>query len=166
MKNLIRVVSLSLLIISCSSNDDEVNQSVIDVGIDFSLLNQEGEDMLNSETANYFSEMQLYYLINGEKIKVQDYNPQIGDHNGTMLITESSPYRLRCFTYCCGYEGITSDEDGIKRGVSIAYLELNKEVTDTIKTEWELKEGKYFVNRKVWYNGELKSVEEPFTVIK
>ena len=107
--------------------------------------------------------MKLYYLVNGEKIEVYDSNMAYPRNIG--LITETTPYTLGITTYD-GDEDLISEENGVKTGVSIAYLELNENVSDTIKTQWESKEGKYFVNRKVWYNGELKSVEEPFIIIK
>jgi len=169
MKKLI-FFTISILIISCSDNGiSEENNVYVNVGVDFSILNSNGEDLLNSATLGYFpfAGMQLYYEINGKKIAVQDFDPQVGGNNGIMLITETVPYRLRCFTYNHGDEGLVKNENGIKTGISIAYLELNGEVTDTIKTEWESKEDKYFINTKVWYNDVLQeSADKVFSVVK
>ncbi|MGV8945106.1 MAG: hypothetical protein ACOH1N_01635 [Lutibacter sp.] len=165
-------LTISILIMSCSNDHtSEQNEFVITSDVNFNILSQNGADLLNSATTDYFStdNMQLYYLIGGEKIKVQDFDPQIGGKNGIMLGTETTPYFLRCFTYSHGDEGLIKEENGIKTGIAIAYLELNGEVTDTIKTEWESKEGKYFRNTKVWYNDVLvlpQYAENVFSIIK
>lgn len=169
MKKLI-FFTISILIMSCSKDQNlEVNNFNLDVSVDFSILNSNGEDLLNPKTLGYFpfAGMQLYYEIDGIRIAVQDFDPQAGGNNGIMLINETVPYRLRCFPYSHGDEGLVKDENGIKTGISIAYLKLNGEVTDTIKTEWESKEDKYFINTKVWYNDVLQeSAHKVFSVVK
>lgn len=140
---------------SCSKNDDvEKNGFVKSVGVEFNILNQDGDDMLNPATMDYLplENMKLYYLINGEKIEVYDSSMAYPRNIG--LITETIPYRLGIATYD-GEDGLISEVDGVKTGIAIAFLKLSEGITDTIKTEWESKEGKYFVNKKIWYNGEL-----------
>lgn len=169
-KLLILTIVTTIFILNSSRGDDSrTNNFILNSAIEFRILTPDGDDLLNSETSGHFSlqDMQLYYLINGEKTKVQDLDPQIGGNNGIMLITEGATYSLRCFTYSNRDEWLTHEKDGVKTGRSVAYLELNGEVTDTIKTEWESKENKYFVIKKVWYNNELhEPAEEIFSVIK
>jgi len=54
-----------------------------------------------------------------------------------------------------GYQGdIITDQGEVKTGQSTARLELDKNLIDTIKTEWE--SGKQYLRiTKAWYNGEL-----------
>jgi hypothetical protein len=146
---------------SCSKEKTTLNGAVVNTKAEFSILNEDGDDLLNPATKGYlpFTKFKLYYLINGQKIAAQDFDSQIGGTNGMMLITEKQPYTLRCFTYCHGDEGLISEIEGIKRGIAIAYLEINDQITDTIKTEWIHKPG-YFVNEKLWYNGELHEPAE------
>jgi len=82
-----------------------------------------------------------------------------------MLITETTPYRLRIFTPE-NINEFTSETDGIKYGTGIAYLKLTENDTDTIKTEWSYKEGKAFVINKVWYNGVLQPFDSFITIVK
>lgn len=166
MKKLLIIAIATNLIIGCAKNDSPVNEYILNNAVEFNILNENGDDLLNKSTSGYFSvdKMKLFYLINGEKYEVYDENMALPRNIG--LVTEVSPYRLGIATYS-GEEGLTNEENGIKTGISIAYLELNEVVTDTIKTEWESKENKYFVVKKVWYNSELQeSAEEIFSVIK
>ena len=165
MKNLL-ILFLIATIMGCSKKEDlKITGFNLNVGVEFSLLNEKEEDLLNPNTPNHFEleKMKLYYKIGDNVVEVFDENMALPRNIG--LNTETNPIQLGIGSYS-GYEGMISEENGIKTGISIAYLALNSEETDTIKTQWESKEGKYFVNRKVWYNGELKSVEEPFIIIK
>jgi hypothetical protein len=171
-KNVMKIFILIAVIIlnmSCSKDEESSKNVVVSVGVEFYILNQTGDDLLNSATHGYFSydKIKLYYLINGEKVAVQDFDPQVGGNNGLMLNSEKKPYTLKCITYNHGENGLISDIDGVKTGIAIAFLELSEGITDTIKTEWESKEGKYFVNKKIWYNGELhEPVDSAFEVRK
>jgi len=110
-----------------------------------------------------FEPMKLYYDINGRTQEV--YNPLMDSPRNISLITETSPHRLRVFT-SSNRENITSDQDGIQKGESTAYLKLNDQITDTIRTEWEAGEC-YFVNRKLWYNGVLYDpIPEVIEIVK
>jgi hypothetical protein len=167
MKKII-LISVIILTISCSKKiDEEQNGVVVSVDVDFHILNQNGDDLLNPATAGYLhvENMKLYYLINGERIEVYDTLMQYPRNIG--LNTESTPYSLGIGTYEGEY-GLISEVDGVKTGIAIALLEFSEGITDTIKTEWESKETKcrYFVNRKVWYNGELHSPDSVFEVRK
>lgn len=166
MKNLI-VLVIMIIIMSCSKEKEEPSAFVLNVNVEFSVLNSKGDDLLNLETIDYYpiDSMKLYYLINNEKVEVQDFDPQIGG-GGIFLITETNPHRISITTYAHGDEGLVNEEDGVKTGNSIAYLKLNNTDTDTIKTEWKAGDN-YFYNSKVWYNGVLQ--EHPdltFVIIK
>ncbi len=162
------------LIIMCFSSctkkdntdqDDTTSNFYKDVDVNLSIINETGDDLLNPATDSYFSDIQLYYVIDGIKVKAQDYDSQIGGENGILLINETTPYKLRCFT-CDNDDDASSDSGGIKTGTHIALLQLNDEITDTITTEWETNVDEYFTVTKVWYNGDLKSINESFTITK
>lgn len=157
MKTIILILTISLMLVNCSSDDNNDNQFVLDNGIEFNIMDGFGNDMLNSNT--YIIEnMKLYYLVNGQIILANEFDSQIGSHNGIMYINEITPTQLRVFSNSY-YENFISEENGIKRGEHIAYLQLNENDTDTIKTEWEYKENSFFRNTKIWYNGEDKTQE-------
>ena len=166
MKNLI-VLVIMIIIMSCSKEKEEPSAFVLNVNVEFTVLNSKGDDLLSSETIDYYpvDSMKLYYLINNEKVEVQDFDPQIGG-GGIFLITETNPHRISITTYAHGDERLVNEEYGVKIGNSIAYLKLNNTDTDTIKTEWEAGDN-YFINKKVWYNGVLQEYpDRPFEIIK
>lgn len=165
--NLLKTIVIPLITIviafSCSK-EKSIRGFVLETNVDFNVLNETGEDLLNPATPGYFpfEDMKLFYLINNERVEV--FDPYMDLPSNIMLITETSPFRLRCFTYD-GEEGFTHEENGVKIGTAIAFLEFNEYDTDTIITEWASKEN-YFVNKKVWYNGELQAVNSVFQVVK
>ncbi len=186
MKRIFYVLCIAFIVVfSCSkdnSSDEEVvNDDVTDsiensiIGgfvysnnIELTFLNQEGEDLLNDSTNGYLSYPQLYYLVDGEVVKAQKYDPQIGSETGTYLITETDPYILRCFLYE-GKENVLSDEDGIITGTSTNYLGFNGEITDTIKTQWKyIEDNGSFYWTTAWIDGNELSNEDgdSFTVVK
>lgn len=155
--------------ISCSNeqDDSETESTLISNSINLIFKNEKGDDLLNDSVNGYLSDPQLYYLIDGERIKAQEYDPQIGSETGTLLITESDPYELRCFLYD-GTENVLSDSAGIQTGINTNYLELNGEITDTITIQWEFieKNGTFSI-MKVWINSELQTeTGDTFSIIK
>lgn len=166
MKNLILIL-VCFMTIQCSRDDESNDLYVNNINVDFEILNQEGNDLLNPGTEGYFEEnnLELYYLINDNLLLAQDYDSQIGNENGIILISETSPYRLRIFTNPDTSNHI-SEENGIKYGQNITYLKFSEEDTDTIVTEWEYKEGYYFKNKRIWYNNVEHSEGEVFTITK
>ncbi len=172
MKLLFFTSFICILTISCTQQQEPeppIFGMAIGSDIDLSIQNPQGVDLISPATEEYFpvEDMQLYYLVDGKKVKVQDFDPQIGGHNGLKLLTGISTHKLRCFLYNYNEKEEEIGEDGVKKGTSMYYLQLNQNITDTIKTEWEALDGRYYAIRKVWYNGEL-SEEEPFdlTIVK
>ena len=168
MKKIILVSLFGLFILGCEKKEEPsipIDCFNLHLSINFSFINSNGEDLLRSNTENYFpfEPMKLYYDINGRTQEV--YNPLMDSPRNISLITETSPHRLRVFT-SSNRENITSDQDGIQKGESTAYLKLNDQITDTIRTEWEAGEC-YFVNRKLWYNGVLYDpIPEVIEIVK
>ena len=164
MKTIIMVLVIAVVALSCSKNEKPIKGFVYEVNVDFNILNQNGEDLLNSKTSGYFpfEDMKLFYLINGEKVEV--FDPNLDFPRSIMLITETSPYTLRCFT-SSSENGFTHEENGLKIGTATAYLQLNVNDTDTLITEWT--SGDYsFVNSEIWYNGEFHERGSKFQIIK
>jgi hypothetical protein len=158
MRNYLLLLLLLLMAVtSCDSDSDDnlTTEVYVSNEIYIKIENSQGQNLLDTSVVDYFdfSSIKLYYLTDGEKEEVYDANMslprnlKLGDVDGeaTLIIytnTDASDFE--------------TEEDGVKCGESIAYLELSETVVDTIKTEWEYG-GSYFWNTKVWYNGELKS---------
>lgn len=175
MKNILLL--LIVFFAACTDKEEEVLKPCegtipsginLDFAITCSYLNQNGEDLLNPSTQDFlsFDNMKLYYLIDGEMVEAQDSNSMVYNQSVLNLIKEVNPYVLMVFTYHQGTDGIISEEGGIKKGASTAYLILNEFDIDTIKTEWESGPS-YFINTYISYNGQLPDNEtKSFTIIK
>lgn len=169
MKNILALIFV-LMLAGCTEKDKPVpsdNEMVYSIAVDISFLNNQGQDLLNSNTPDYYNyeDFELYYLVKDEIVSVADYDSLL--INGMMLVTESDPYYLRSFTYANENDGVISESDGVITGISYTYLKLNDTETDTIKTEWESIKNKSFVNTKVWYNGALYIPDgKPIDIIK
>ena len=150
---LLFVLFLVIMFASCTEkvkptpNPDYMNYGI---AVDISFLNNQGQDLLNSNTPDYYNykNFELYYLVKDEMVSAADYDSQLG--NGMMLVTESNPYYLRCFTYANENDGVISESDGVVTGISYTYLKLNDSETDTMKTEWGSIKDKSFVNTKLY----------------
>lgn len=150
------IVLILIITTNCSQDGDKDGPFIKDNGVTLTFTNKNGEDLLNPKTPNHFNfeEMRLYYLIDGVKTEV--YDPLMDHPRGLGLVTETTPCRLSIGTYD-GLEGaVNTDEEGITTGYSFAYLEINNQMVDTIKTKW-ITNGFYFYNTETWYNGTLIS---------
>lgn len=166
-------VIVFLMMQSCSKkdkiNDDKVEAALFQSSVMLNILDNEGLDLLNSKTTNYYSfdNMKLYYLVDGEKKEVYDSNMDLP--RNIALLTDVKPYALgMALSY--HVDSIIGEKDGFEVGRSITYLELNKGDIDTIVSEWKRKPG-YFVVDKIWYNNaeeayDVRNSSEPYKVIK
>ena len=170
MKNYLLLLLLLLFAAtSCDDDDNLTTGAYISNEINIIIENSQGQNLLDTSVVDYFdfSSIKLYYLTDGVKEEVYDANMSLprnldlGDLDGEAL--------LRIFTDT-NISDFETEEDGVKYGESIAYLELSETVVDTIKTEWKFT-GSLFTNTKIWYNGELKwepgsdGNEIPITVV-
>jgi len=166
-KNVSFFLFFAVFLIGCNKNDESNNHGVVvEAVVEFSLLDANNDDLLNASTPGYypFEKMKLYFVEDGKKIEV--YDPEMNDPRRLAIYKSLTPYHLIVYTSDDDTKGIISENDSIKTGISVAYLQLNDEVTDTIKTEWKSGPG-YFVNTKVWYNGVLQQhPDTPFEVVK
>ncbi len=152
-----------LTLSSCSkSNDDEPQiQHSINRGVEISLKNINGEDLLDPNKPNSYNaeNIKLYYLINGEKQEVFDQNM---DYPRNFLIFKhESEYRIRIFQ---------NDTETEIEPLPITFVEWNATDTDTLQAEFYKADGLIQVI-KTWFNGELKwdgenGQENFFTIIK
>ncbi|WP_321299679.1 hypothetical protein [Marinifilum fragile] len=138
-------IAIALLLFACSS-DDEQHVAHFGLSFDFSVLDSDGNDLLNPNNENSFkeSDIKLYYLINGEKKEV--YNPNMDSPRNFFIYQEGSDaYRIRIFL---------NDTESEEK--TITYILWNNIDSDTISAE-VYRNSKYNLTRmeKVWFNGQL-----------
>jgi len=169
MKNLIISILIISFLTNCTKKSDEpvggLTNDIVDVNISYNIINEAGNDLLNSGNDGYFpfSDMKLYYIENNQKVEVYDEN--MDSPRNIDIINESNPFRLKVSLAYHGDEDLISEEDGMKLGQSTALIELSASITDTIVYEWAYSESNFTVS-KIWYNGEEHSRNDIFQVIK
>ncbi|WP_136468073.1 hypothetical protein [Flagellimonas onchidii] len=134
---------------NCSENDC---CTVIDLQVNLKYFNQEGEDLLNPDTTNHFSEnrIKVYYLVNGEKKEIIR-----GNLDNPRMFSLSEPHSERDYFILSLSLNDLSDEK-----IKTTYLELNENDTDTITHTLTQSSGNNKVIDKVWYNGRLPDNED------
>lgn len=160
MRTIIALIILAVFVSCSKNNDDEPqNQYSINRGVEISLKNSNGEDLLDPNNPNGYKaeEIKLYYLINGEKQEV--FDPNMDNPRNFLIYNHDSEYRI----------GISlNDTDSDTR--PITYVEWNEIETDTLQAAFFKNENTIQVI-KTWFNGELKwdgsnGQDNFFTIVK
>jgi hypothetical protein len=146
---------LLLLVFSSCVKDKQTPICCISLrgGLDVVYLNKQGQNLLDQSTPNYYSvdKMKLYFLEKGKKTLVD--NPTSDSPSGITL-TKDLPIRVKVLANVGYKDDVVSDNGTMKVGQSTALLQIDENVTDTIKTEWESGDGHLLV-MKGWYNSKL-----------
>jgi hypothetical protein len=143
MRNLLAIVVIALLC-SCSS-DDSPEQFVYDVGVEFSIKDSQGNDLLNPENENTLnsSEIKLFYVVNGAVEEVYDGNM---DYPRNYVIYDYAPvseYRISVFLNNADTEA-----------QPITYIQWNATDTDTLRSEIYRRNNLVKI-KTLWLNNEL-----------
>ncbi|WP_031425994.1 hypothetical protein [Flavimarina sp. Hel_I_48] len=159
MKNLILILVL-MNTLGCSEGDDDASdQYNFDVGLRFTVVNDDGENLLDPDNPEHFSKdtIKLFYLINGEKQEVYDGNLD-------------SPRNYKIFEVENEYViGITPNYSETEE-TPITYIQWDENDTDTLEVSYERKRNAV-IQTKIWLNGEQiwerYTNEDPyFTLVK
>jgi len=141
MKAIILILTF-ITLFGCSSNDNQ-EQFNFDVGFEFSVTDNEGNDLLNPDNPNSFNEsdIKLFYLINEETVEVYDNNL---DYPRNFLIYQNSDsYRIRIFLNYSETEELPE-----------TYIQWSETDSDTIKSEIN-RSNTYVKIQKVWLNDNI-----------
>ncbi len=153
-KTTLAIFTGCLFISACAKDQPGNCCTYIKGDLNIVYLNSQGQDLLNRSTSDFYpmDKMKLYYLENGKKVELN--NGMMDAPRGLSLITESTPARLVVFVNV-GFEGdVISNNGDLKTGLSTTLLEIHRQLTDTIKTQWE-KSGSSTYITKSWYNSKL-----------
>lgn len=140
MKNICFFFTL-ITLLSCDNSNPEESSDNIDNGIEFSISNSPNGDLLDPKNPNSldFSNIKLFYVINGEKQEV--YNPNLTYPRNFKIFKHENEYRIRVFLN----DTETTDK-------TITYIQWNSSDTDTIEAAFDRNERSILKN-KVWLNG-------------
>jgi hypothetical protein len=129
------------------------NEFVIDNKVGIYYINSRNEDLMDTAIIGSFTadSIHLYNVVRGVKKEVN--NRADYPHNFIIYKNEElQKYVLRVFLE-----------------VDTTFLELNRNITDTIRCVFERSEDSFII-RKVWYNGNAKwddyAVSREFTIMK
>lgn len=139
------IVLVAFSIISCSSEDTK-NAVFISGGVEFNVLDIQGNDLLNPQIESNFNNtenIKIYFVINGEAVLFD--KPNLDLPKGYLIYKKENEdvYRMGLFV---NLEGNTTT----------TLIKWNNTETDTIKCEIERKGNYYISVSKVWYNNILK----------
>lgn len=139
------IVLVAFSIISCSSEDIK-NAVFISGGVEFNVLDIQGNDLLNPQIESNFNNtenIKIYFVINGEAVLFD--KPNLDLPKGYLIYKKENEdvYRMGLFV---NLEGNTTT----------TLIKWNNTETDTIKCEIERKGNYYISVSKVWYNNVLK----------
>lgn len=150
MKQIISLLIISMLIISCNNNDEDnhLQQTNISTSIHISYFNKNNIDLLNpSQDSSYKKEgIYLYYMKNGTLEKVFSNTENASKGFKILKRDNDSIYRISIF----GISDKTKTRDTL-------LIQLTKEDTDTLMYEtkhWNNSDSKQIT--KVWYNDIIK----------
>ena len=89
-------LTIFTMLSGCKS-DDNSEQINLDVAFEFSVVNNEGNDLLNPENQNYFnhSNIKLFYKVDGEYKEVYDEN--LDNPKNFLIFKHETEYRIRIF---------------------------------------------------------------------
>jgi len=143
MKRLL-IYALILVLFSCSKKENSSEEQYnFDVNMEFSLVNLQNEDLLDSSTENHYNEsdIKLYYLINGEVEEV--FNEQYHNPRNFMIYKHENEYRIRVT--------LNNSETSQK---PLTYIQWRENELDTIEVEY-LRTSKAVIKEKIWLNNQL-----------
>jgi len=129
-----------LFITSCKKEKASLN---LDGGIEISIKDNLGNDLLNPSTPNAFveNEIKIYYLVDG--IKKEVFNANYDHPRNFILFEKAGEYLM----------GLSPNGDE-KEELPVTYIEWNAFESDTIQCHFS-RTSNSVVCDKVWYNGAL-----------
>lgn len=136
-------LTIVTVLFSCSKSNEMEEQDayIIHVGIEFSVLNMQNEDLLNPENPNHLdvTKIKLFYLINGEKQEV--YNPNMDSPRNFRIFKHENEYRI----------GVTLNHSGMS-SKTITYLQWDNSDIDTIEATIKRTQNS-LLQDEIWLNG-------------
>jgi hypothetical protein len=140
MKPLTLMLISAMMLFSCQKEKEAMN---LDAGIEITVFDNNGNDLLNPSNQNSFKEqnIKIYYLING--IVEEVYYPNYDNPRNFSIYERDGIYRM-------GLSPNANEKDEFP----VTYIKWNETDTDTIKCSISRTESSVICT-KVWYNETL-----------
>jgi len=140
MKPLTLMLISAMMLFSCQK---EKESFIVDIGIEITVSDENGNDLLNPSNQNSFNEqnIKIYDLINGVVEEV--YYPNYDNPRCFSIVEKDGIYRM-----------MLSPNANEKDEFPVTYIKWNETDTDTIKCSISRGDN-YVVCTKVWYNETL-----------
>lgn len=137
MKLITLILITTMVLFSCQKEKESFN---VDTGIEITVLDKIGNDLLNPLNQNSYKEdiIKIYYLINGVVEEV--YFPNYENPRNFSIYEKDGIYQMRLFPN--GYE---------REEFPVTFIKWNETDTDTIKCSFTRTHNSV-VCTKVWYN--------------
>ncbi len=141
MKNLFLILSITMLLWSCSK--DEHEGIIVDTSVSISVKDTNGNDLLDANNSNSLNLdlVKIIYEANGEKTVF--LKKHLDAPKGFSVIKHEKEYRMQVL--------LNSDKQTAR---PITYIQWNDTDTDTLKCEISRKSGNEICN-KLWLNNKL-----------
>ena len=149
-KNIILLIIL-IMIVALSCDKDENVMTIIDLALDISYIDSNGQYLLDSNTPNSYNtdEIKIYHYKNGEKVLFYMSNLDYSKGYFVYKATDMEYYTIR-ITQPNEFDETETGSDY----EAVTFLELRSTETDTIKCLIR-KGNNSIVCRKVYYNSNL-----------
>lgn len=140
MKPITLIIISAIVFFSCQKEKKELN---IDTGIEITVFDENGNDLLNPSNQNSFKEqtIKIYYLINGVVEEV--YYPNYDNPRNFSVYEKEGVYRM----------GLSPNANE-KEELPVTFIKWNETDTDTIKCSFSRTDNSVICT-KVWYNGSV-----------
>jgi|SRR5699024_5162449 len=142
---------VGFLMASCSSPNAATGPNVV---VYIKYINKKGENLLNPDRTHAITEKNtnLYYLINGKKVKVYEGNLDNPKH--FFIKYDSTDYYKDPSMWGYLMRVFPNTPDG--QDTATTYIVYKDYPTDTLKVQYKRNNGIDVYVTKVWYNGELR----------
>jgi hypothetical protein len=159
MKKFIILIITLTTFLACTKDviidDAEKSGMYYNGDVNLSILNEDSIDLLNinNEGAYTISEIELLYIVDGEKIKPLDFNQDANcNQNGLVTYNKINVPNYAVFRFAPTYVLSLEDSLDTKYWTCDYILHLNNNETDSIKLQW-CRKFNYLAWNKIWYNG-------------
>jgi len=145
---LLSVLLMLMLVYLTKPKDYYIGGFIVSLGVKFSIINKEGEDLLNPDHPNCFrkEDIKLFYLIDN---KIEEITINDSQKGGFTIYKREDKF----------YMDLTPNIYMEK--LPITYIQWSENDMDTLQCEFTREPNASIICTKFWFNGELITERHP-----